>query len=292
MKIVFHCGVHGTDGDRMLKSLLNNRDYLLKNGTEVLTPNRYRGVLDEALMSLNGGTATEEMQEILLDSILETDSPHRVILSHPGFQGPAFRALSADGLYPQMGARMRSLAALFPGHDSEFFIALRHPVVLLRVLLAQSPNSTYDSLTRGLRPDEFSWTAAIQRLVATLGGRHRLVLWCHEDVPLIWPEVLRLVGDIPPEVRLSGGLAYLHDVIGDEGLSRLRGEMVGRDRLTIAERRELHSEFIGVFATDDALSEPVDLPGWTQQDVDKATARYEADIAEIAVLPGVEFITP
>ena len=49
MQMVFHLGVHGTDRDRLLKTLLNNRAALQGIGTEVVTPNRHRGLFDEAL---------------------------------------------------------------------------------------------------------------------------------------------------------------------------------------------------------------------------------------------------
>ena len=34
MQVVFHCGVHGTDLSRMVKTLMQNRDWLLKNRIE------------------------------------------------------------------------------------------------------------------------------------------------------------------------------------------------------------------------------------------------------------------
>ena len=36
----------------------------------------------------------------------------------------------------------------------------------------------------------------------------------------------------------------------------------------------------------------LNLPGWDQALVDRITAAYDRDIAEIAALPGIEFITP
>ena len=64
MEMVFHLGVHCTDGDRLLKTLLNNREWLLGKGTEIVTPQRHRGLFEEALMALNGGRAGEEEDEL------------------------------------------------------------------------------------------------------------------------------------------------------------------------------------------------------------------------------------
>ena len=72
MQIVFHCGVHGTDLYRMVKTLLQNRDWLLRNGIEPVTPNRHREVFGEALGSLRGSPATPEMEQVMLDAVLDS----------------------------------------------------------------------------------------------------------------------------------------------------------------------------------------------------------------------------
>ncbi|WP_410216668.1 hypothetical protein [Paracoccus sp. (in: a-proteobacteria)] len=291
MQMVFHLGVHGTDGDRMLKTLLNNRAVLQKAGTEVVTPNRHRGIFDEALKSLGGGTATPEMEQIMLDAILDSDEPQRVVMSTPTFMGAPGRAVGREGLYPQMGLRAAALSRLFPSARTEFFLALRNPATLLTEVLPQFAGGGYDNLMQGCDPLNLRWRVPVQQLVRAAQGR-RIVLWCHEDVPLIWPEVVRMVGNMAPEVPLSGGLLYMHEIVGDLGIARLRDAMAGHDRLTVAQRRQIWGDMIGTHAQPDTLDQAVDLPGWTQETVDQVTAHYHADLGEIAVLPGVEFLLP
>lgn len=291
MQMVFHVGVHGTDGDRLLKTLLKNRAPLRKAGTEVVLPKRHQGIFDEALKSLNGGTATPDMEQIMLDAILDNDDPSRVVMSTPTFMGAPGRAVGQAGLYPQIGTRAAALAQLFPSAQAEFFVALRNPATLLTEVLPQFGGNGYDDLMQGCHPLQLRWREAIQRLVRAVQGR-RLVLWCHEDVPLIWPEVLRLVAGLPQDVPLSGGLSYMQDLLGELGLARLRDAMAGHDQMSVAQRREIWGDMISRHALPGTLDQDVDLPGWTQDMVDKVTQNYRADVAEIAVLPGVEFILP
>ena len=131
MQIVFHCGVHGTDLYRMVKTLLQNRDWLLRNGIEPVTPNRHREVFGEALGSLRGSPATPEMEQVMLDAVLDSDDPRRIICSTPQFLGAPRHALSADGLYAQAGQRLAALANLFPSAEVEFFIAMKNPATLI-----------------------------------------------------------------------------------------------------------------------------------------------------------------
>ena len=118
MEMVFHLGVHCTDGDRLLKTLLNNREWLLGKGTEIVTPQRHRGLFEEALMALNGGRATPEMEQIMLDAMLTAEAPRRVVLSTPTFMGAPGRVVrmldeAAQGDLLRSAARYRANAARF-----------------------------------------------------------------------------------------------------------------------------------------------------------------------------------
>lgn len=291
MQMVFHLGVHGTDGDRLLKTLLNNRDWLLRNGTDIITPNRHRGLFEEALMSLKGGPATAEMQHIMLDAVLHSEAPRRAVFSSPTFMGAPGRVVGQAGLYPQMGARAAALANLFPDHDVQFFLAIRNPASLIAEVLPIFTGGGYHVLMQGRQPVDLRWRDPIQALLRAVPGR-RVVIWCHEDVPLIWPEIARLAGDIPAEAPLKGGTMYLEEILTAEGMDRLRDALSVQDRMSVSQRREISAEVIGAHARPAALDQAIDLPGWTQDVVDEVTDLYHRDVAEIAVLPGVEFVLP
>lgn len=289
MQIVYHMRVHGNDDDRMVKSLLNNRDWLHQNDTEVLTPNRLRGVLDEALAALQGGTATPAMEEIMLDAMLENDHPERVICSIPGYLGGMSKVLAPEGLYPGAPTRMAAMANLFPSSETEFFLALKNPVMLLQALFTLTPGRSYEQMIQGIEPDKLRWAPTVRRMVQSLQGR-RLVIWRHEDSPLVWPEIVRLVAQMPVEVPLKEGLSFLHDLLSEAGRDSLAKALSGRDQLSIAARRDLCIEHLARYALAGRIEEEVTLPGWTQEMVDEMTRNYHADMAEIAVLPGVEYV--
>lgn len=291
MQMAFHMGVHATDGDRMLKTLLNNRNWLMSDGTEVVTPGRHRGLFEEASEALNGGRASPETEQVLLDALCEHDGTGRLVMSTSTFLGAPGRVCGQGRLYPQIGARAAGLRALFPSAECEFFLALRNPATLISDILPQFAGGGYEALMQGCDPMNLRWRDAVLRLLdATRGAR--VVLWCHEDVPLIWPEVVRLVGNIPADVPLSGALLYIHELLGEPGLAQLREAMSGQDQMTIARRRALHAELLTRHAGPHLVEQEIQLPGWSQQTVDAVTAQYHADLAEIAVLPGVEFILP
>ncbi|MFV0302804.1 MAG: hypothetical protein ACK5IP_18370 [Paracoccus sp. (in: a-proteobacteria)] len=291
MQIVYHMRVHGTDDDRMVKSLLMNRDWLHENDTEVLTPNRLRGVLDEALAALQGGSATPGMEQIMLDAILESDHPERVICSIPGFIGVMSKVIAPEGLYPGAPARMAAMANLFPSSETEFFLALKNPVTLLQSLFMMTPGRNYEQLVQGVDPAGLRWAPTVQRMVQSLQGR-RLVIWRHEDSPLVWPEIIRLIAQMPADAPLKDGLNFVHELLSEAGRDSLAEAMAERDQLSIAARRDLCIQHLARYGLVGRVEEEVTMPGWTQEMVDEMTRQYHADMAEIAVLPGVEYVMP
>ena len=71
MQVVFHLGAPCTDDDRLIKSLLKNREALAKDGVAVPTPALYREVIKDTLRALDGAPAPAEMSRTILDVELE-----------------------------------------------------------------------------------------------------------------------------------------------------------------------------------------------------------------------------
>ncbi len=291
MQVAFHCGVHGTDLYRMVKTLLQNRDWLLRNGIEPLTPNSHRDVFIEAIDALQGAPATPEMQQVMFDTLLEVDKQQRMICSTPTFLGAPRRAISPEGLYATAGEKMAALANLFPDAEVEFFMALKNPATLIPFVLEQQNSPPYSELMAGVDAVQLSWAVTMRRILAALPG-HRIIVWCHEDTPLIWPEVVRRIASMPSDVPLKAGLQILGDIIQPEGIQMIREALSREERLTVANRRRIFTQALEKHALPEQLEIDINLPGWSQELVDQITARYDHDIAEIAALPGIEFIVP
>ena len=291
MQVAFHCGVHGTDLYRMVKTLQQNRDWLLRNGIEPLTPNSHRDVFGEATNALQGTPATPDMQQVMFDSLLEVDEPRRMICSTPTFLGTVRRVISPQGLYAIAGEKMAALANLFPDAEVEFFMALKNPATLIPFIAAQDNSPPYHELMSGIDPEALRWAPTMRRILSALPG-HRIVVWCHEDTPLIWPEVVRRIATMPSDVPLKAGLQILGDIMRPEGIQMIREALAREERLTVASRRRIFTEALEKYALPDQLEVEIALPGWTQELVARITANYDRDVAEIAALPGIEFISP
>ncbi|WP_313137606.1 hypothetical protein [Paracoccus jeotgali] len=290
MQIVYHLGAHGSDQDRLIRTLLRNREALWQKGIEIPPPRRYRGVLGGAINSLNGGLAPAELQQTLLDALIDGERADRIILSQSSFLGVPQRAVSAEGLYPRGPFRLQGLSNLFPEDVVEFFLSVVHPATQVAALVAMS-NGDYASVMGQTDPRELRWAPAIRAMQQAVPDRE-LVVWAQEDLPFVWPEILRRMADVGPETLLLGDDAILFDLLPAEAMSELQTRIDALPRSEISARRDLIEQALTEHAAPKAMEAAVTLPGWSQDLIDDLDEIYAADLAEIAAITGVEFMSP
>ncbi len=292
MQILFHLGAHCTDEGLLIRSILRNRAALAREGISVPGPGRYRELLGEVSTTLRGEDADDETEAMLLDAIRDDESADRVILSNEHFVCRDSVVLSSEGLYSKIG-KAQWLSACFPGHSAEFALAVRNPATFLPDLVARyatTPEAKKDALT-GVPLGHLSWTDVVRRLRDAVSGA-RIVVWCHEDTPFLWSEIMRELTQHDPFTRLEGALDVAERIISDEGMRRLTEFLTTRSDLTETRRRAAISAFLEAHAVPDEIETEVDLPGWTEDTLDDLTELYEEDVARLASLDGICFIEP
>ncbi|MBT8476242.1 MAG: hypothetical protein KJO78_12300 [Alphaproteobacteria bacterium] len=292
MQIVFHIGAHCTDDDRLVRSLLGNRDVLAQAGVAVPGPGRYRKVLSEALQKLRGAEASAETQDVLLDAVLDDDHAERVVLSNPSFICMASRVLDEGQLYAKAG-KSAWLRRAFPGAEVEFALGLRNMASFLPALYdSLNPDMlSAEEFLDGIDPRDLRWSDYIERLQDANPGVP-ITVWCDEDSPLIWPEILREVAGVDPTVPLGGALDLTRKIMAPEGNKRMRAYLNRRPPANENIRRRVVAAFLSKYALDEAVEQEVDLPGWDEALIDELTELYDEDVDEIARMPGVRVLMP
>lgn len=292
MQVVFHIGAHQTDHGQLLRSLLKNADLLLAEEVVVPGPSRYRKLIGELTGTLRGAEPDEIVQETLLEAVLDMDEPERLVLSSDSFICVPERALESGRLYNR-AYKTAWLRALFPGCETIFAMAMRNPATLLPALHASNrlKGVSYADFVGGADPRAFRWSDAIAR-IREANPRVPLILWCNEDTPLIWGDILRALCGLPDDLTLDGEYDLLGQVMRRSGLVELARRFEEAPRMTPAERRIAVYEVLEAHLADDRLDVEIDLPGWTQDLVDEITALYDADVAAIRGMEGVRFLAP
>ena len=285
MQILFHLGAHCTDNGLLIRSILRNRATLAREGIGVPGPGRYRELLGDVSTTLRGAAADEDTEAMLIEAIRDDDTAERIILSNDNFLCRPDKAIAPDMLYPK-AEKSAWLRQCLPSHEIEFAIALKNPATFLPELCRAT-----DISLEGVSLGGLMWSDVVATIAEANPGR-RLVVWCHEDTPFIWSEIMREITAHDPYTQLDGAFDMFETIISPEGMTRLTEFLDARNVTSEVKRRRAMSAFLEAHALRDAIEAEIDIPGWTDDTVAALTDLYEEDVAEITRMDGVTFIAP
>lgn len=291
MKIAYHIGASSTDDDRLLKTLLKNADALADQGIAVPGPSRYRATIRETIQGLDGAPPAEGTRDVLVDAILDDRKADRLVMSNWGFICVPARIFENGVFYEQAEAKIGALQLLFPQDEIELFFALRNPATFVPANHAKQKRFEFSDYLHGLDPMSLRWSDVIGRIRAA-APEVPLTVWCNEDTPFIWSQIVREIAGIDTATPIVGGYDLLRTILSSEGMKRFKTYVAKHPPQTEAHKRRIIAAFLEKFAIEEEVVEELDAPGWSQDLVSAMTAQYDEDCTTIAGMPGVNFIRP
>lgn len=293
MQVAIHLGAHCTDEDRLLKTLLQNKGALARQAISVPGPGRYRKTVVRAAQKLRGAQASADTRDLLIDSIIDDDTTERIIMTYEHFLCVPGRIFENGLLYDKAGFKPKWLRNVFAGSDVEFFLSIRNPATFIPAAFHHKDQNVtdFELFLDGADLDQIRWSDVILSIQET-NPNCPVTVWCNEDTPLIWPQVIQEVSGHDPFTKLNGDLNVLSTIITQEGLRRLQAYLHSTPPENEIQRRRVLVAFLDKYAVQDAVEEELDVPGWTDDLVVRLTQNYEDDLDEIEDMPGVNFIAP
>lgn len=286
MEIAIHLGAHCTDGDRLPRALGEDRATLAEEGVSVPPGGRARPAIRKAVAATQGD-APEAARAALIEGLLGDADADRIVLSYEGFLGSYARVLEGGRLYAQAGARATLLARLFEGHDTALFLAIRNPATFVPAVFEASSLTDFAAFADASAPDRLRWAPVVSDIAA---AGVPVTVWCDEDIPLLWPEILHAVAGT--RTPLAGEMAILREVMTEAGFDRLRTYLRDNPPPSPAHWRRVATAFLAKYVLEDELVVELRQPGWTEEVVEGLSRAYEAELPEIAAMPGVTFLRP
>ncbi len=291
MQIVYHIGANCTDQDRLLKSTLKNADHFAKQGVKVPGPGKYRRLIRETIQRLDGKPPMEDSREVLLDAILDDEDCKRLVMSHSEFICIHGRVFENGIFYELAELKLGGLRDLFPNDDIEIFLSLRNPATFIPALFNEYKKGDFDQFMGGFDPMHMRWSDLITR-IRTIAPKARLTVWCNEDTPLIWAQLIRELAGVDPMTRITGGFDLISAIITPDGMKRFVAYLKANPPQTEHQKRRIIAAFLERYAIEEEVEDEIDLPGWTDQTIATLTAEYDADVDRIRAMPDVTFIAP
>jgi hypothetical protein len=291
MQIAHHIGAHGIDEDRLLKSTLRNAQALVQNGIAVPGPGKYRSLIRTTIQGLDGAQPAPDTRDVLLDSIVEDDNAQRLLLANGNFICVPNRVFEHGVFYPQAEPKIRALRNLFPNDDLSLFFGIRHPATFLQDLLRRPKATAFATFLGITHPTDIRWADVVRRIQAGAPDA-QITIWCEEDAPLLWPQLIRRFTGIPATAPILGGLDALDGLMLRDGFNILRDQLNAQPAASEIARQNIIANCWESHAIPGADDVEIDLPELDADMVQAMTETYDADIAEIAAMDGVTLVLP
>ena len=270
---------------------MQNRARLAAEGIAIPGPGQYRQQLRKLAHEMRDQPTDAATQEALLDALLDDDNARRVVFSWENFLAMPGWVVGQGRLYPAAAERITLMRRLFPTARVSVFLALRNPAGLLPALARQDTGGTLEREAQTLDPTALHWSDLIARLTEAAPDVP-VTLWCDEDTPLLWPQILRAVSNHDPARDLDGWLNWYQDLVTPKGFDTLRRWFAAHPASDDLLRRKTLSALVARFARPEEVELDARLPGWSDQTIDQFTAAYDADLDVIAAMPGVTLLEP
>ncbi|GLT10115.1 hypothetical protein GCM10007928_23470 [Sulfitobacter porphyrae] len=291
MQLILHTGAHYTEQDRLIKSMLRNAAQFRERGIMIPGPGTYRKLVRDTLNAMHRAPAGPDAREVLLDVILDDDPAERVILSDPNFFRTAGTAVRQGRLYPDAAARMRNMSEIFPDDEVEIFLAIRNPAALLPVLHSVALEKSDTAFWGGRGPLDVKWSETLLA-IRQAAPDIPITVWCNEDMPLIWSQIIREMAGVEHHEKIAGGFDLLAAIMSKEGMQRFRAYIDNHPGMSEMQKRRVISAFLDKFALEEEIEEELDMPGWTDELVEQMTDIYDEDLLTIQRIPGVTVVAP
>lgn len=291
MQLVLHTGAHFTEEERLMKCLLRNKSEFSKQGIAVPGPGKYRRLLKQTLDALKAAPASDGARDVLLDAIMDEENADRLILSNAHFFCAPRGAVRGGVLYPTAAEKMLQIRELFPHDGIELFMAMRNPATLLPVMFEHSPKTSISNYIGISDPCDIRWSDTINSIHNTVPDIS-ITVWCNEDTPLIWAQIVRDIAGLEPGDDVVGDFDLLQEIMSGEGMKRFEAYLKSHPNMTEIQKRRVISAFLDKFALEEEIEEELDLAGWSEELMDDMTEVYDEDMLEVQRIPGVTLITP
>ena len=216
--------------------------------------------------------------------------PH-ALYGYPRFFGASKETIQNNAFYPQVISNLVRFVELFPEDQTHLFLALRNPATFIPAMMAAAKTNNLNFIMNKSDPRALQWSDLLKSI------RERflalpMTIWCTEDTPFIWGQLMRLVGGFSPSTPMVGSYSLIESILSEEGFTRFQAYLEKHPEMNELQKRKVMFAFAERFGRADVLEQDVNVPGWDAQMVYDLTAQYEADLANINASSGVRLVLP
>ena len=271
----------------MLKALRAEVDRLAASDVCVPAPTQARPAMRKALQAGSRSLLADGAD--VVSSFGAPPEAARLVLSFEGFLANYVSILAGATIYADADEKVAALRDVFRDHEVRFMLAIRNPATFVPAVFEASTSDDFTSFLAGQTLEGLRWLPVVERIRSACPDVP-LTLWCNEDLPLIWPEVLRAATGLPG--AHAGDTAVLREIMSEAGFRRLVSYLRDNPPPNPETWRKVVTAFLGKYADESLVEQEIALPGWTQDVIVRLTGLYEQDIEALKARGDLHVIAP
>jgi len=125
-------------------------------------------------------------------------------------------------------------------------------------------SNNLSAVTGGSAPETLRWSELFLRLQAHFMDME-ITVWCYEDSPFVWQDVIRAVGQVPPNIAIKDTYRlYLH-LLSDVGQARFVAYMNKNTNLSAEKSERLCSLLLKNLAAPKLWTKMCQLRDWPKR---------------------------
>ena len=186
-----------------LFSLRRNLNLHHQNKIALPLPKNYRRPLRQRMMQSNHTAPYADPNDILLDVFLngEPEECRTLYMSIPGFFGAPKETIQNNARYSQEIRNLVRFVELFPEDQTHLFLALRNPATFIPAMMTEAKTDNLNFIMNKSDPRALRWSYVLKSIRQRFPALP-MTIWCTEDTPLIWGQLMRLVGGFSPSTPM------------------------------------------------------------------------------------------
>ena len=169
--------------------------------------------------------------------------------------------------------------------------ALRNPASFVPNLFHASNVTEFGGILNNSNPLSLKWSELVLRLRNAFPDLP-MFLWCNEDTPFIWGQIIRTLTNLPYPQKIRGDFDLYQWGGGGGAFARFQQYLETHPSMNVSQLKKVMFAFAERFALPDVMDEVIDAPNWTDTLIEKLTIIYDKDIEAIARIPKTQLLLP
>ena len=181
----------------------------------------------------------------------EPEECRTLYMGIPGFFGApkeTFRTMHFTARDQQFGA----FCGTVPRGSNASVPCLRNPATFIPAMMAEAKTDNLNFIMNKSDPRALRWSDLLKSIRERFPALP-MTIWCTEDSPFIWGQLMRLAGGFSPSTPMVGSYSLMESILSKEGFTRFQAYLEKLPEINERQKHKVMFAFAERFGHADVL---------------------------------------